>query len=225
MSPVNSLFMTPVQSICYSLSLLSRDVSSDMAKLAVLTLAGGFSTPFHKVCPLVHFPWAQQRSSCPEITQQGQWLNWTEHPGSGVCSVNVNRLWVLSSCWLCVPCENPALFPVCQRGFPSVNSPCQLLPACCSCLYLECSHTRRVPLCTSLFILDCINTELEFQVTSPAGYDRCCCWVSKVFLSSHGFFPFSFHVSTANYMSVGILLGLCQGKSEIKLCIAQVDFR
>lgn len=136
MSLVNSLFMTPVQSICYSLSLLSSDVPSDTAKLAMLTLADGFSTPFHKVCPIVHFPWTQQRSSCPEITQQGQWLNWTEHPGSGVCSVNVNvnRLWILSYCWLCMPCKNPALFRVCQRGFPHCQLP---LPAALCLLFLS----------------------------------------------------------------------------------------
>lgn len=84
--------LTPIQSICYNLSLLSSDVPPDMAKLAMLTLAGGFSTPFHQICPLVRFPWTEQRSYCPEITQQGHWLNWTEYPDSGVCSVNVKRL-------------------------------------------------------------------------------------------------------------------------------------
>lgn len=113
----------------------------------------------------------------------------------------------------------------CARGAsPPVTSSCQLLSADCSCLYLACNDMRNIhPLCTSLFILDCVNTELEFQVISPAGCDKCYCRVSKVFLSSNGFvFPSLFMSALQITWMLGFSLVYFKANLRLKFALLRL---
>ena len=120
MSPVNSLFVTCLQSKASATTWLCSPVLSPLSlepNRPCLSWQVASPLLFHQVWPLVHFPGTERRSYWPEITQQGQWLNWTEYPDvvdSGACSVDVDRLREApSTVSFCVPCKNNALLLLC----------------------------------------------------------------------------------------------------------------
>lgn len=116
-SPMNSLFVTCLWSKASATTWLTSPVLSLEPHRPCLSWLVASPLLFHQVWPLVRFPGTERRSYCPELTQQGQWLNWTEYPDvvdSGACSVDVNRLCEASSTVsFHVPCKNKALSLLC----------------------------------------------------------------------------------------------------------------